>query len=402
MRIAHFGTHLHIGATMFPDTESSCVRRGALVPMLCFSLIGCGSESVDSICGTSQTEVSFQLHGDPAMLAYRDGDSEWKNPISLDEGEYAMCITDRYVLAVVCVNSGSFEASEYAATSRDNGIGIVQPCGPLGPAPITPFLSGDVSEPARALIDGAAVAGYSTPWSFKLPVSPGTHTLVVSNDYDAPVGAGRLVIRRGQHVVASSQVPQVDLVREGVAPLIVPVSLSGKMSTDEVVSQVLVSLDGDSEVQISEIAASEAHVIPDSQLAQADRQIVQIDASSSLSDGTTINRAIRSVFDGTLPILELLPSMSGYVSFADSPLSGATWTSLPIDMFDVIHFRMRGEIGSQDISVTRDWLESQQAIALDFDTSAPEYDPSWMINTMVARSLTIVSGNRTSAISQRR
>ncbi|MBL0212619.1 MAG: hypothetical protein IPQ07_01910 [Myxococcales bacterium] len=321
---------------------------------------------------TGKDPIYLELGGVPSLIAVRDGDAgEWTEPALREGGGYDACVTDDFMVVVVCTrNDGTFATEQRAAVYADGDQLGMSPCGYPPPGP-TVTITGEMEQPGIVFVGGSGVVAYQPQSPFSFAVVAGTYDLIATNAYDDFMPASpRVLVRRGQRFREPMSIGPVSLADDGVDTMVVPLAIAGLLPDDTVTTSTkLTTAASRVEVEIADHKGPTAYVLPSSALVPTDRQRLDVQAGA----GGYARFSSTEVSGGAS--IQLLPRLTNVELLND----GARWTSLPVADFTWISARVGGNGGRQVAFATRSWLELHGASAVHFDTTPPGYDLRWVV-----------------------
>jgi hypothetical protein len=332
-------------------------------------LAACGSSSPTSTDAPT-TAVTYRVQGaTPKLFVYRDGDGSWRAPQPASTaGDYTLAVTDAFQAVVVCADSSGFDVMELAQTAGEVTLQYVY-CTRGStvnvPSPVT--VTGEMAQAGEVDMDSQATS--STPnWTFSLEVTPGPHELIAFDD-------DHLAIRRDQMIAATSSVPAIDVVQQGMPIARVPVTISGVEAdeTTDLVDTIYLAHD----TAILGSPDDVARTVPPSALQRDEHQYVLFDATTE----TTFRDAEVS-FTGTQTSFALMPRLSGVTLDPTGGTVAASWGTLPpYDSVDIFTAQsLDSTYSSIDVTLSAGWIAKTGATRASFDAMPPGFDPSWKLD----------------------
>ncbi len=340
---------------------------------IALGLASCSSPA-PSCPTTGKDPIFIDLAGQPSLIAVRDGDAgEWTEPVPRAQGGYDACVTDDFVVVVVCrFDDGTVASEQRAAVYADGDQLGMSPCRLPSTVP-TVAITGEMDQPGIVFVGGFGVTGYTPQWPFSFAQVAGTYDLVASNAYDDFMPTSRRVLlRRGQRFRESVSVGTLNLAIDGVDTLAVPLVVDGVLGDDRVTTSTkLKTVTSQVEVKIAERKGPVADVLPASSLLPTDRQ--RLDVVADAAGG--FYRVSSTEFSGGSSV-QLLPRLTNFELLND----GARWTALPVAKFTRIAVSVHGGDVRQVAGATRSWLELHGASSIRFDTTPPGYEAGWAVS----------------------
>jgi hypothetical protein len=296
-------------------------------------------------------------------IRYSDGDGPWRTPQELTPGEFELRVTDDYRLVYVCTDGAIFEAHESAYTFNDGDP--FEFCGAGYPVPPTAVaITGTMQQPGTVFMDGLESSD-TAPWNFSLDVEPGPHELIA-------VTADRILVRRDQQITTAMSVPTVDVVQDGVALDVIPLTVNGTL-VDDVVDP---HLDFFTTNDLAFIYGTPTDILapPASIVMGTDFQFLFISA-----DSPTTRRSVSAIFTGTQTTFTLPDVLNGATyTEADGVLTGA-WGFVPDIRYGTMY--VDDGVSIQIVRASAAWLSAKGVNGVGFDAvTASDYDPAWVID----------------------
>jgi hypothetical protein len=313
----------------------------------------------------------------PTFAMYRNGlDGDWQTPTPIDGG-YQLAVDNDYVFVAVCASDGGgFDAETYAGTIADgNTVTVLCGVGPgTDPAPIpTSLLRGSIVQAADLSIAGYPFWGSPAGFEFAVDVAVGPVDAVATTD------ARVAVVHAFPAPAADTQgtMPPIDIDADGAAFQAVTPTAGVTPDADEKLGADYVYFSANGAVFLDgPIDQPTLRTIPPALIADGDEQVVNAVLSGPGESRGASSRATGAsalVTDFTLP-----PRIQATFS-ADANGSVATVPVLTAP-YDTVLQRVSDASGhAQTVVATKSWLAVTGAATLGFDTSAPGYDPSWIV-----------------------
>jgi len=331
--------------------------------LLCAALASCADVNP---CPESAPNLVKVFVGGAEFVAYRDGDGPWQTP-RVDGDQYNLCVAHDYVVVAACTYSGgAFEVNQYAST-----VGICRDYPTTVATTVT--VSGDMVQPGEVWIGPffGALLPTPGPWSFHVPVPPGTHALVASSDFNG-VANGRVAIRRDQVIEGDTTEPVIDLDVEGTATSHVGLTITNGLADETLSTSTFLAID--EWAQISSTSSTVAHVVPAELLLPTDQQNVDVGAVATIGRAS-FRRGVDAIFTGetSFTLLDRLPETALH-----DDGRGASLPALP-DGSAHAFLNVTGGGGSTIATASSGWLDAHATLEVTFDASAPGYDPAWVV-----------------------
>lgn len=307
--------------------------------------------------------VEFDVYGQPALVAYRDGSGTWQTPTDDGQGRYTLNVTADYQVVVACTNGGQYQSTLYAATV-DDAAGYAF-CNDASGTGSTVTVTGTMAQAGQIFLEQEQDS--DTPnWNLSVDVSPRTHDLIAVDT------AHHILMRRGLDITAATTLDPIDLTgADSMTPL--TLTLNGLGSGDQLFNgyELLTANDF---AEFSSMTTS-LYVPPASLIGSSDYQILFAEAY----DGTQVRYA-DTQFTGTETTFTLPAAIPG-VAFCKGCV---TFTSLPAP-FDGAQLTLDQDTGAQPVEqvvqASRSWITAKQATKLEFDVQPPGYDLAWNVDT---------------------
>jgi hypothetical protein len=312
-----------------------------------------------------------------ALLVFRDGvDGSWQSPRTVGDGRYEISVHGPYTVEYVCVPHGPVSIVELARTPDDPpeisascAFGHVEPTG---------FEVHGTMTPAGIVQLGNGSAGARSDGAYALFVSGGTYDLVAQT-MTAP---RRLAIRRGITVAGTTTIAPIDVDREGVAMIDLPITVTGVPAGWQFTSGVDVATPSTEAVLFGiDPGATTLPIVPDGALQPTDHQNIFV----ALDTAGGVRLISRRVVPGGSTVFAVPPE---YPVRYDIPTAQTTgrltvhWETLaPYEQVHLLANQVPAGGTPGNIAHLLDVSASYLAITGDnhatFDTDIPGFDPSW-------------------------
>ncbi len=368
-------------------------------------------------CGDNDPGLQLQVYGEPALVAYRDGDiGDWQLPhvTAIDSNglTYDLNVTDDYTLVVVCINPLGPRVEQIEAVRSDGlrtvgGEGV--PCGSLPPSSSSPVFyhaHASLARAGEAWLDGAEATSTSTsaPYTYEADVYSEVYDLIAIEDDGA-------AIRRGISVHDENQT-ELDVHAEGLPWAKVPVAVSGLDNTADFNSffeqYSLVTERGAAFPYYLILTkpgvptAFTANFVQPFQLEDGDRQDLYLDYLNSAETAS-----INAQHSADLAIVGTAIVGPQRIDFADLSQvafgidSGNNLVVADLGLDDVSAIEVDSSGNPCDrprsatsIFVTAGWLAHQSAASIPIATDVPGFDPTWQLTHLYNASLEVTRTTR--------
>ncbi|MGE0397935.1 MAG: hypothetical protein AB7T06_14645 [Kofleriaceae bacterium] len=308
--------------------------------------------------------ISFEVRGDvPLLLASRDDDGTWTAIAATDLNEYMFEATNRHAIAMVCGDVVTGFRTDVVLRTRFDADPFFF-CSNTGGLPPQRFeLTGEMMQPGEVHME-ATDAGTTSPWTFELSVSGGTHDLIAYGD-------SAVLLQRNLSVTANATLPAIDLAQAGVAYETTAVLLGNALGdeTVETVSTVFTQNDLSDYTR----AGTTVYSLPASLLAANDFQFAEIRATTP-----TTSRSASIDIGGATPMITLMPRLEG-ITFTEH---GASWTALPASTAR-IRTITGGAKNYASVEATGGYLAGDTEVAVMLDI--PGFDDAWRVTDALGR-----------------
>jgi hypothetical protein len=361
------------------------MRNAALLVLV---LVGCGDDaqhhtgvvvdghgsdsgSPDAPAQNGPNLVQLDVFGTPDLIEYRDGNGPWVVP-TMVSGVYQLHVTDDYQVVAACSFSGlagNVDSEQLNATFGDGAMQFMF-CQSGSSTGTTFAVTGQMLQPGNVHMQDTAM-GATSPWSFSLNVSAGTHELVA-------IGATKMLIRRNLALSAAITVPDVDVTTAGTAFTSATATVIGADPTDSVHIQSGL-FTGNDFATLSDTTDQTIIYAPNSLIAANDGPQLQLQVTNMA------NTVVRSVFTygPTSATMFTLPPVLTGVTFGSTEPITASWGTLPDHSnAEVLAFGgTQTSFLEQYVSATKAWLDKTGATSLAFQSDAANYNPAWNVPT---------------------
>jgi hypothetical protein len=335
-------------------------RMRWLAAFAALALAGCLTEGPNT--------VTMSIMGAPSLVMYRDGAGAWHDAGAGTSGDYALHVTDAYMLVVVCSDATGFDTVVRARTFDDGDRDYLY-CAGHGLAPSSVQVTGRMLQPGTVSA-GDFASSTTAPWDFALQIEPGTRDVMA-------VGNGRVAIGRDLAISKPTQLTLIDTDKNGT-PL-VPVALAlANLRGDETITTE-VDLYGANNVAFGpQVTGAIAQTIPASLLVASDQVDLLVDVATATTD-----RTADTWFTGAETQLAIMPEISG-VTFATAGGSlQASWGVLPsyTALGIAVDQTTPTTTARQEFSASQSYLDRTVTTQLDlaFDPP-PRFDRAWLID----------------------
>jgi hypothetical protein len=332
---------------------------------------GSDSGSPDAPEQNGPNLVQLEFFGTPDLIEYRDGNGPWVVP-TMVSGVYQLHVTDDYQVVAACSFSslaGNEDSEQLNATFGDGATQFMFCSGSSSPG-TTFAVTGQMLQPGNVQMQDTAM-GATSPWSFSLNVSAGTHELVA-------IGATKMLIRRNLALSAATAVPDVDVTTAGTAFTSATATVIGADPTDSVHIQSGL-FTGNDFATLSDTTDKTIIYAPNSLIAANDGPQLQLQVTNMA------NTVARSVFTygPTSATMFTLPTVLTGVTFGSTEPITASWGTLPdYSTAEVLAFGgTQSSFLEQYVSATKAWLDKTGATSLAFQSDAANYNPAWNVPT---------------------
>jgi hypothetical protein len=382
-------------------------------------------------CTSSPTTVTVELADDPpTFISYRSGSSAWHTPTATTGGTYAThqykleVTDDDYEVVVVGIltydnNPEDIFAYELQATSADGTQWYLARTGAVDvklapPVPAaTDATNGYCTEPGEAqyysggiVVSGTVVQpaqvtlgsycevppGSTGSWTYAINSPPGTEDLLVSDGVD-------IAVMRSLALPGSTTLPAIDLTTAGqpFASQSVTVRNTGIDVSDDVPVNSQLTLytahggavvaTGDNETP------GVSHAVPLMPSALLDQTDVQ-ELAVSVQDTSGATRSGWTSSPTKVSEMTLIAIPGATATFGAGGVSAAWQGSLGgIDWVNLSSQSGEGIVAApyiqQNVTTTSRWVAAHNATRLEFDSSAPGYEPSWLVGSDGSATLSI-------------
>ncbi|MEO8843507.1 MAG: hypothetical protein ABI591_19410 [Kofleriaceae bacterium] len=348
---------------------AACGDDGDHHTMIVIDGHGSDSGSHDAPAQDGPNLVKLDFYGTPDLIEYRDGTGPWVVPTQSNQ-EYLLHVTDDYQVVVACSFSGlagNTDSEQLDATYGD-GAEQFMSCQSGGTTDATFAVTGQMLLPGSVDMQDTAT-GATSPWSFSLNVSAGTHDLIA-------VGATKMLIRRNLSFTAATAVADLDVATAGtVFPTTTATVVgAGPGDTSELRSEWFT---GNDVAMLSDTTDLTLIQPPNSLIAANDEPELELEVTNMAH---TVTRSIFVVGPSPGTTFTLPPVLTG-VTFGATAAATAMWGTLPAyTTVNVIAFGGSATAFlEQNVSATKAWLDKTGATSLAFESDAANYDPAWNV-----------------------
>jgi hypothetical protein len=334
------------------------------VVVLAGVLAGCSAPSV------ARVDI-FTFGGvAPSFAMVRNG-QHWEKPTATATG-YNFEAHDDYLFVEVCTDTGGFFDAEARAATVADGNATVVCGGNLATYPVPPNqVIGSMVQPGVVSVPGWSLDGGAPNWTFTLPVPTGPFDLVASTSTTVAVLRDLAPPPNSAMVTLEP----IDVAKTG-QPLVALTPQAGSaLASETPFNMYFYSTAAGAGFNTGSTSALQ--VAPATLLAAGDQQSLQ-----AWFNGPNSTRGGVSVVNGvTSPVTELaIPPAISPTFVADDGGDAADLPALP-DSYDTLSLLSDDISGAhtQGMIATRAWVEATGATRMAFDTSAPGYDPAWVV-----------------------
>lgn len=296
-------------------------------------------------------------------VAYRDGAGPWLAAKHLSGDDYQLDVTDDYRLVVSCGAPGGFDVEVDAYTFADGNQQYAYCFAPSGVANLgggDVTVSGQMLQPGSVWL-GGQFTGTTSPWSFAIPVAPGTYDLF-------GFSADHALLRRDLAITADTTVPDVDTETEGAPMPTQALTIDGALPDDSLYTNVSWST-ANAYASLPGNGAS-VQLPPASLLSPNDWEYLDIDAYTGSAD-----RHASASFVGTPPTTyTMLPRLDNVVFATDHGGDIAKFQTVPAA--DRLSFYSFDNTDSSMMAfvASASWLASTQARVVGFGDLPSDLD----------------------------
>jgi hypothetical protein len=323
--------------------------------------------SHDAPAQTGPNAVKLDFEGTPDLIVYRDGAGPWLVPATVTGG-YQLHVTDDYQVVAACsvqALAGNEDSEQLNATADDGEQFMF--CGGGGSTGTTFAVTGQMVQPGTVLMQDTAT-GSTTPWSFSLDVSAGTHELVA-------IGATNMLIRRNLALTAATTIPDVDVTTDGTPYTRVATTVVGADPLDKVEIQSGLYT-GNDFATLSDTTDRTIIYAPAALVVATDG--VQVDVRVT-NTAMTIERSLFA-FNSNPTSFTLMPVLDGVTFGTTSPIAGS-WGTLPTySTIGMISFGgTQTSFFEQNVTATKQWVDKTGVTSLAFESDATGYNTAWNV-----------------------
>jgi hypothetical protein len=311
--------------------------------------------------------------GSSLLLAFRDGiDAAWQTLTPTGGGRYEILVHGPYTVEAVSTDGNIVGTREVSRTLED--APAVDLSSLVSGATPPSLLRGTMGQTGDVFLGDSSGYNADGKPAFEIPIADGTYDLVARIEQPTP----RVVIRRGVTVAGPTTLaPAIDAIREGVALVSVPVTVTNLASDERPsVNDTLVTasttawLNYDPQLLVAQLA-------PASVLRPGDAQYVQVWGGGVRG---TRNITRRAVDGGSTAFTLPVPPAVQVAAVAGKLV--VTWDTLaPYDHLTLHAAQGSDAEGSGFTILQREVSVSYLAASGDtiaaFDADLPGYDPAW-------------------------
>ena len=327
--------------------------------------------SHDAAAQTGPHQIKLDFFGTPDLIVYRDGTGPWLVPTAVTGG-YELHVTEDYQVVAACSVpsiAGNEDSEQLNATAEDGAAQFMFCGGGSSSAPTTFAVTGQMLQPGSVQMSDTAT-GTTSPWSFSLDVSAGTHDLFA-------IGATNMLIRRDLALNAATAIADVDVATDGTPYANVAATVVGAGQTESVeIQSELFSANG--YATLSDTADRTIKYAPAALLVASDEAQVNVRV---LDTAMTVERQVYA-FNASPTTFTLMPVLTG-VTFGTAAPVAATWGTLPaytmLEMFTL--GGIEASFYEQNVIATQQWIAKTGATSLAFENGATGYNPAWNVPT---------------------
>jgi hypothetical protein len=283
-----------------------------------------------------------------------------------------ICVTNDYEVIAVATNGSNFYATEIASTLSESTSDTL--CTPAGTKTVE--VSGQMVQPGWVSMGDQGQGASPGPWSYRLNVTPGLHDLIAISDRQVGT-SGSILIRRRQSISAATTEPLIDVSSGGMQLETTPLSIAGTVSGDSFQTFLWLTTGSGDIATISDRVDAVVDAIPGALIETSDRQWLEVDATRH---GASVQ------FTGSETSFVLLPPLTG-ITIDPTPMPTASWSTIPVDGYTEARLSISADTPAclgcaiQWVFASRGWLDTYGATSLAFDTTAPGYQSSWIIDS---------------------
>lgn len=352
-----------------------------LAPLtIALACVGCAQRGP----GADTVEIAVGGGAQVVLAKYRNtSGGAWLDPKPTRDG-YELAVDDDYVFVSVCATAYGDDVQEIEATVADGPqtscSGPATPAAPTGGTSQDAIVSGTMKQPGTLALGDRASTSTTPDWTWATSLPDGTvfDLLAISSTDQA------LLERDLTATVPETDLPTVDVTSGGVALVSAPVLLPA-LDSDELVfarDDSLATAHGSFTLPWNDAAAL---LLPSSALAAADQQQLSI----LIASATGTRSATWTATGPAAPpaALPLLPRLRGVQLGTDRGGISAAFLT-PAASIDELTLGSATRPTQQGLTVTAGWLAANgRPSQVALDTSAPGFDPAWMVSDVPADQL---------------
>jgi hypothetical protein len=307
--------------------------------------------------GPGPNAVTVTVVGEPTVIAYRNFDGPWLQPDAGEQpGDFVLHVTDAYTLVLTCSDATGFDTVVRSRTFDDGDTDFIYCDGHATALPDSTTVTGQMMQAGTVSMYDIQQS-ITAPWNFQLAVPAGTRDLAAYSN-------GKVMLRRDLAIGDGAQLAPVDVDRDGLAVVPVPLVLDNIAPGDFVTSEM--DLYGANNLAWGpNVEGTIAQAIPPALLRDSDQQDLVVTATSI--DGQYA-RTVDTWFTGQSRF-QLMPMLTG-VTLADAT---ARWGALPQHTAVSLDLIVQTDTtySAERISATQAWLDETGASEL----AEPELPP---------------------------
>lgn len=302
--------------------------------------------------------IAFEVLGDtPILLARMDDDGTWARIDPTADNKYTLSVTNRHAIAIVCGSAVSGFRTEVNLRTRFDEDPFFF-CSNGSDLPPQRFdITGQMMQAGQVSIGGASDEDTTSPWTFDLSVSGGTHDVVA-------YGETMALLRRGVQITANAALPAIDLAQGGAAYATTPVLLANAMN-DETIETYAAVFTGNDIAEYRRTGTTLYELAP-TLLTQSDFQFASIEAKTATTTRSS------SIDGGGTPMITLMPRLDGITFTA----RGATWGELPDSTATIRIFTVTAQ-SSQTLEASGAYIAGDTEVGITLDI--PGFDDAWRL-----------------------
>jgi hypothetical protein len=339
------------------------MRIASCVILASALLVGCGDDGGNSgddapadAAEATHFMISFMVRGDvPLLLAVKDYASDtWTSITPTAANMYTAMVTKRHEIAMVCGAPGSYQNFIEARLNTDAAPFLFCFNDPVATS-TTYHATGSMLQEGQVSLRYSTQKGTTSPWSFDLEVSEGTHDLIAITD-------GNIYVRKNIAVDGPTTIADVD-VTQGMNLSTHLVQVANRNADETVYTELDVGTGNASSTYIREgMTVREA---PDAVIGNG-YQVQYVGSTTSTTDR-------RLLLTGETNAV-LMDRLEG-VTFSGF---GASWPSLPPSTAEVSVGTFTPD-NSMIFSATGGYIAGAKTMTASVDT-LPGYDAAWTVS----------------------